>query len=117
MGRAMKFFFFRPDHSLLSRFSISCLFLLSISVLSAVDSAAHIKLAWDPNTEPDLAGDRVYYGTASRMYETPIDVGNVTTYTLNGLPQGVTYHIAVTAYDAARNESGYPKRWDVKPLA
>jgi chitinase len=106
----MEFLFCRPDHSLLSRFSIACLVLLSISVLSAVDSAAQIGLAWNPKTEPDLAGYRVYYGT-------PIDVGNVTTCTLNGLIQGATYYVAVTAYDTTRNECGYPKRWDAKPLA
>jgi hypothetical protein len=112
----MEFLFCRPDHFLLSRFSIACLVFLSISVLSAVDSAAQIKLAWNPNTELDLAGYRVYYETASGMYGTPIDVGNVTTCTLNGLTQGVIHYIAVTAYDAARNESGYLKGWDVKPL-
>ena len=30
-----------------------------------------------------------------------IDVGNVTTYTLLGLKQGVTYYIALTAYDSS----------------
>jgi uncharacterized repeat protein (TIGR02543 family) len=103
----MECFFFRPDHFLLSRFSIACLVLLAISVLSAVDSSAQIKLAWDPNTEPDLAGYRVYYGTASGIYGTSVDVGNVTAYTLNGLAQGVTYYLTVIAYDTARNESGY----------
>jgi hypothetical protein len=69
--------------------------------------AADIKLAWDPNTEPDLAGYKVYYGTASRAYGPPIDVGNVTTYTLTGLTPGQTYYIAVTAYDTSKNASGY----------
>jgi len=30
--------------------------------------AAHLDLAWNANTEPDLAGYRVYYGTGSRDY-------------------------------------------------
>ena len=64
-------------------------------------------MAWDPNTETDLAGYRIYYGTASRTYGDPIDVGNVTTYTLNGLTPGVTYYIAATAYDTADHESYY----------
>jgi len=64
-------------------------------------------LAWDPNTEPDVAGYWIYYGTASRSYTYSIDVGNVTTYTLQGLTQGVTYYIALTAYDSANNESDY----------
>ena len=72
-----------------------------------LDSNAQIKLAWDPNTEPDVAGYKVYYGTASRTYGSAIDVGNVTTYTFPGLTQGVTYYIALTAYDSANHESGY----------
>jgi hypothetical protein len=69
--------------------------------------AAQIKLAWDANTESDLAGYKVYYGTASGSYGNPTNVGNVTTYTLTGLTLGQTYYIAVTAYDTSNNESGY----------
>lgn len=68
--------------------------------------AAQIKLAWDPNTEPYLAGYKMYYGTASRSYGTPIDVGKVTQYTLTGLTAGKTYFVAVTAYGFSNNESG-----------
>ena len=83
------------------------LFLFVILLSRPFDSVAQIKLAWDPNTEPDLAGYRVYYGTASRNYRYSIDVGNVTTCTLPGLTQGVTYYIVITAYDSAKNESAY----------
>ena len=31
-------------------------------------SAADITLAWDPVTQPELAGYRIYYGSASRQY-------------------------------------------------
>ena len=86
---------------------ISCLILMTILAFSSFDSAAQVKLAWNPSTEPDVAGYRVYYGTASRTYRTPIDVGNVSAYTLNGLTQGVMYYIAVTAYDTTDHESTY----------
>jgi len=76
-------------------------------LLPLLGFAAQIKLAWDPNTEPDLAGYKVYYGPASGMYGSPIDVANVTTYTLTGLTQGQTYYAAVKAYDRSNNESGY----------
>ena len=64
-------------------------------------------LAWDPNTESDLAGYRVHYGTASGSYTVHTDVHNVTTYTVTGLTAGQTYYFAATAYDASGNESGY----------
>lgn len=71
------------------------------------DSGGTIKLAWDSNTDPDLAGYKIYYGTATGTYDHFIDAGNVTTYNLTGLTQGQTYFIVVTAYDTSKNESGY----------
>ena len=76
-------------------------------------SGGTISLAWDSNTEADLAGYKVYYGTAPGVYGTPIDVGmatqssGTTYYTLPGLTKGQTYYIVVTAYDTSSNESGY----------
>lgn len=70
-------------------------------------------LAWNaPTTNTDgtslmdLAGYKVYYGPSSGNYTKSIDVGNITSYTLNNLSTG-TYYIAVTAYDTAGIESGY----------
>ena len=68
-----------------------------------------IKLAWDPSNEPDVAGYKVYYGTAPGTYGPPIDVGNVTSYALTGLIKGEKYYIAVTAYDTSKHESGFSK--------
>ena len=67
------------------------------------------KVSLDANTESDLAGYQVYYGTPSGTYGTPINVGNVVSYTLTGLVSGQTYFIAVTAFDTAvpPHESGY----------
>jgi len=68
-------------------------------------------LHWStPTTDIDdaaitVAGYKVYYGTESGVYTTAIDVGNVTTYTVTGLPLGNTYFFAITAYDASRVES------------
>ena len=75
-----------------------------------------VKLGWDANTESDLAGYKLYYGTAPGVYGTPIDLGMITpvngeclyTTTLN-LQTGTTYYFAVTAYDNENPslESGY----------
>ena len=70
-------------------------------------SAGGVTLTWDANTEGDLAGYRVYAGTVSGVYGPPIDVGNVTNYTVTNLSEGQTYFFAVTAYDTSGNESGF----------
>jgi len=81
---------------------------VAVAVIAGIALAAtSVDLAWDANTEPDLAGYKIYYGTASGVYGTPIDVGNVTAYTLTGLTEGVTYYLAATAYDTDANESDF----------
>jgi hypothetical protein len=69
--------------------------------------AADVTLAWDSNTETDLAGYIVYWGTATRNYPNSIDVGNNTIHMITGLNAGPTYYFAVTAYDTSDNESNY----------
>ena len=64
-------------------------------------------LAWDANTETDLAGYKIYYGTASGQYASVVDVGNQTTYTLAGLQVGRTYYISATAYNTSGLESSH----------
>ncbi len=68
---------------------------------------AQVTLAWDPDNVSNLAGYKVYYGTASGSYHWNIDVGNVTTYTLNGLTIGTTYYAAATAYTTSGLESSF----------
>jgi hypothetical protein len=83
------------------------LILLLIIVTNSNAYAADVTLAWDPNSEPDLAGYVLYWGTSSRSYTFSDDVGNTTTHTIPGLSVGQTYYITVTAYDTSANESGY----------
>jgi fibronectin type 3 domain-containing protein len=94
-------------NSIFRKSILTFIILLFTLVLSQSALAAKLKLAWDADTESDLAGYKVYYGTSSKSYTGPIDVGNVTTYTLTGLKGGQTYYIAVTAYNTLNNESGY----------
>src|SRR5206468_2190262 len=65
-----------------------------------------VQLAWDANTETDLAGYRIQYGTTSGNYTGTIDVGNVTSYAVPGLVANTTYYFVVVAYDLAGNVSG-----------
>ena len=88
----------------------SKLFLLFlVFFLSAVcsASAADVTVAWDANSESDLAGYKFYYGTSSGIYTFSEDVGNTTSYTAINLTAGETYYFAAKAYDTTDNESGY----------
>jgi hypothetical protein len=80
---------------------------LMASIMASHAFAAQVSLAWDPNTESDLAGYRIHTGTTSGSYATHIDVHKVTSYTVTGLTEGKTYYFAATAYDSSGNESGY----------
>jgi hypothetical protein len=76
--------------------------LIPASMLFATD----IKLAWDANADPNLAGYKVYIGTASKQYGAPINVGKQTTYSVPNPAPG-TYYFAVTAYNTSGQESGF----------
>ncbi|HTG45676.1 MAG TPA: fibronectin type III domain-containing protein, partial [Verrucomicrobiae bacterium] len=67
-------------------------------------SAASVTLAWDANTEPDLAGYFIYYGPINSTPQR-IDVGLVTSTTINNLTPDITYVFYATAYNTAGLES------------
>jgi hypothetical protein len=93
-----------------NKFSRSLLFfsvLLMAVLISVWARAEQAILGWDANTEADLAGYRIHYGTASGSYTTHLDVHNVTAFTVTGLSPGQTYYFAASAYDIYGNESGY----------
>jgi fibronectin type III domain protein/dockerin type I repeat protein len=68
-------------------------------------SATLIKLAWSPNTESDLKGYRLRYGTASGVYTQSTDLGKVTSYQIQGLDSTKTYYFVLHALDLAGNVS------------
>jgi len=68
---------------------------------------AEATVSWDANTEKDLNGYKIYYGTNSGNYDNEIDVGNDTSYTVANLDSNTTYYFAVTAYDFSGNESRF----------
>jgi hypothetical protein len=90
-----------------------CLVLEIVTLVSAKD----VTLAWDRNSESNLSGYMLYYktGTGGTPYDgvgalqgaSPIDVGNVTTFTVIGLSDSEDYYFVVTAYNTEGLESGY----------
>jgi hypothetical protein len=85
----------------------------SRSTLNLLQNSALSSLLQSPTTgtangESDLAGYKVYVGTASGTYSFPGSAfltGEVTNYTVSNLPKGQTYFFAISAYDIAGNES------------
>lgn len=74
--------------------------------MSSVETVSpDVKVEWNPNSETDLAGYKVYHGTESGNYLDEIDVGNVTTAEIYSLVKGTTYFFAVTAYNTEGVES------------
>ncbi len=71
-------------------------------------STASVTLTWDPNTEGDLAGYRVYQGTAPGEYGLPIATlpATLTSFLVEHLQVNMTHFFAVTAFDTSGNESG-----------
>jgi hypothetical protein len=96
-----------PGSKKLSRDLVFFSVLLVALLISVWARAEQVTLAWDANTESDLAGYKVHYGTASGSYTTSVDVHKVIPSIITGLTAGQTYYFVVTAYNASNNESGY----------
>jgi len=76
-------------------------------------SGSNFNLSWNANAEADIAGYRVYYdfdgaypyeGTGATQGASGINVGNVTSYSLSGLPTGRNIYFTVLAYDTSGDE-------------
>jgi chitodextrinase len=66
-------------------------------------------LTWDPNTDGDLAGYKIYRATASGAYGAAVGTvpAGTVTYQATGLSANTTYFFVITAYDDAGNESPF----------
>jgi hypothetical protein len=78
---------------------------------AVVSQGGAVELTWEAPTEnedgsplTDLAGFKVYWGTAPGEYSATVSVGNVTTYLVEHLSPG-TYYFAATAVNAEGTES------------
>jgi hypothetical protein len=84
------------------KLGVLVLFVIALLLGSASSPRANttVTAMWDANTEPDIDGYILYYGSQSGVYTTSVQVGNVTSYPLT-LADG-RYYFAVQA----RNTSG-----------
>jgi hypothetical protein len=76
-----------------------------LAVLACSSTLAAQTLMWNANSESDLSGYIVQYGTTSGSPSTSIDVRNVTSWRLTGLTAGSTYYLRVVAYNSTGQQS------------
>ena len=62
-------------------------------------------LSWNANTESNLAGYRIQYGTNASSPSSTLDVGSVTSYRFTNLSASTTYYFRVVAYNTAGQTS------------
>ena len=96
--------------------SVLVLLVLIFMLIPVSLLAKDVTLSWDASPS-NVTGYLVYYkikydnlpfdGTGADQGSSPIDVGNVLTFTLTGLLDNTLYYFAVTAYDSQSNESVY----------
>jgi len=96
----------------IKHYNVKIILLVVFLMLIHIPYSSHgteIELSWDHNTQDELAGYYVYYGTSSRNYfDGPIKLPKESVVEIEGrviyqftiaLTPGVTYFFAVTAYD------------------
>jgi hypothetical protein len=84
-----------------------------------------LTLRWQAATDSDVAGYFVYYGSKPGQYfgagsmtgQSPIDVGNTTEVTLEGMENGRLYYVAVVSYDSSDppHQSPFSKEVAARP--
>lgn len=99
------------------KLSITALLILTTLLLTCPNLllAQNIDLAWVPSDSDDVVGYKIYYkadttelpldGIEALEGPSPIDVGDVTSFTLTELPEGSVYYFRASAYDSEGNES------------
>ena len=84
-----------------------------------------ITLRWKEVESPDVRGYLIYYGDRPGYYfgsdaregDSPLDAGNSTSITLEGLSNGTLYYFSIAAYDSADppHISAYSKEISSRP--
>jgi hypothetical protein len=93
------FFYFNRTAKLLAALIFFTAFVMS------VQAQAHVTLAWNPISNPLVAGFDIYYGGATGVYTNKIKIGTATNVTISNLVIGATYYFATTTYSTAGAES------------
>jgi hypothetical protein len=65
-----------------------------------------LEATWKENTESDLAGYRLMWGTTSGVYTDSLLLGRVSHQRISGLVNGTRYYATLVALDSAGHESG-----------
>ena len=69
------------------------------SGLRADRTANSVSLVWEPDSEPDLAGYRIYRSEGNGPWQKLADVNTVPSYSDTAVEHGKTYHYAISAFD------------------
>ncbi|OHD13430.1 MAG: hypothetical protein A2Z98_05055 [Spirochaetes bacterium GWB1_27_13] len=84
-----------------------------------------IKIKWIKNSEKDLKGYKIYYGTKSEYYfgkdakegDSPIIIGATDQFELTGLKNNLIYYIVISAFDdEMNNESDFSGEIQARPM-
>lgn len=88
------------------RWDLLVLVLICLLKATQVEAQMTITLGWDPNSEPDIAGYVIGYGTKPGVDDDMVYVGLATQWTLTGLTPATAYYFRVYAYNLAGMRSG-----------
>ncbi|MCX5859138.1 MAG: fibronectin type III domain-containing protein [Proteobacteria bacterium] len=88
-----------------------------------------LMLSWTSSPDSNVDHYNVYYGTISRFdstfssyyngggtKESPVNAGNVSSYVLSGLENGITYYVAVETVDTQAAKSAYSDEGSGTPV-
>jgi hypothetical protein len=94
--------------------------------VTAIGRDENILISWNPSEAPDIAGYKIFFDTDDSLppYDgtttiygliSPVSVGSVDHYVLEGLLNDSTYYISIKAFDIQGNESDYSMALAIKP--
>jgi hypothetical protein len=70
-------------------------------------ATANVTVAWNPSSNPIVAGVHIWFGGKTGVYTNETDAKLATQLTISNLLQTITYYFAATSYSAAGAESAF----------